>query len=908
FNNEFGRPNLCGYFRSFSQQINDTVYGYHKPIMLAGGMGNIRAIHVNKQNITPGTHIIVLGGPAMLIGMGGGAASSMASGSSDAQLDSASVQRHNPEMQRRCQEVIDACWALGDANPIVSIHDVGAGGLSNAVPEIIHDWQRGGQFELRKIPSDESSMSPIEIWCNESQERYVLAIADKGMEKFMAIAQRERAPYAVLGKATEQQQLQLDDQQFMNKPIDLPMDVLFGKTPKMHRSVTKQTPTTHAFDDSQIDLADAIKRVLQHPTVADKKFLITIGDRSITGMVCRDQLVGPWQVAVADVAVTANSFQGYKGEAMAMGERTPSAIVNAPAAARMAVAEAITNIAAADISELSAVKLSANWMAAAGAPGQDAALYEAVQAVGMELCPALGICIPVGKDSMSMRTVWQEDDKTASVISPVSLIISAFSPVDDVRNTLTPQLRTDQGDTDLILLDLAQGNNRLGLSILAQVYGQCGDEVADCDDAQQLKRFFDVLQRLKKQQLLLAYHDRSDGGLLATLCEMAFAGHTGITVNIVDDDMLASLFSEELGAVIQIKHQYHQQVIELLVQYQVPYQHLGKLNNRDEVVIAHRQQIVFRAARSELQQWWSATSYHLQAQRDNTQCAEQEFASIVQPDPGLSIQLSFDVNDDIAAPYIAKNIRPKLAVLREQGVNGHVEMAAAFDRAGFLCIDVHMSDIIAGAVKLDDFVGLVACGGFSYGDVLGAGRGWASAILHNTQAYDQFSQFFQRSNTFTLGVCNGCQMLSQLTTLMPGTQHWPQFARNQSQQFEARFSLVRIADTSSLFFKGMTGSQFAIPVAHGEGRAVFTGGGNKENLVCMQYIDNDGQVTEQYPANPNGSPQGVAAFTTTDGRVTIMMPHPERAFRAVINSWHPDQWCEDAPSMRMFRNARAWVN
>jgi len=897
FNNEFGRPNLCGYFRTFEQQINEQVWGYHKPIMLAGGMGNIRRQHVEKHSIPAGSKIIVLGGPAMLLGMGGGAASSVASGCGDAELDFASVQRHNPEMERRCQEVIDACWALGEQNPIISIHDVGAGGLSNAVPEIIHDCGRGGQFELRQVPNDELSMSPMEIWCNESQERYVLAIAEKDLAVFETIAKRERAIYAVIGTATEEQQLTLHDELFDNNPIDIPMDVLFGKPPKMQRDVKREMKFSQAINTDNITLTSAINRVLQHPAVASKSFLITIGDRSITGLVHRDQMVGPWQVPVADVAVTCADFKGYQGEAMAMGERTPAALLNAAASARMAVAEAITNIAAANINKLSDIKLSANWMCSAGTDSQNADLYDAVTAVGMEFCPALNLTIPVGKDSMSMRTLW--DDKI--VTSPLSLIISAFAPVSDVRKTLTPELQV-LDETELLLIDLGNGKNRLGASIFAQCFSQLGESVPDCEQPQQLKQFFDAIQILNQKGLLLAYHDRSDGGLFTTLVEMAFAGNTGLTVELASQDIYAILFAEELGAVIQIKTAERETVLKILNDLSVSF--IATLNADKKFIIHNKQTEIYNESIITLKKNWSSTSYQMQKLRDNPNCAEQEYQNIEQPNNGLFANITFDLNVNVATPYLNLHTKPKMAVLREQGVNGQIEMAAAFDKAGFECVDVHMSDILQNRVTLQDFKGLVACGGFSYGDVLGAGTGWANSILYNTVAYDQFAAFFERTDTFALGVCNGCQMLSQLKHIIPGASHWPGFIRNQSEQFEARVTMVQVEQSPSIFFEGMQGSQFPIVVAHGEGLI------NQpvSSFVAMRYINNQGEVTERYPYNPNGSAHGVTGITTSSGRVPIMMPHPERVLRAVTNSWYPKNWDEDAPTTRMFRNARKWIN
>jgi len=921
FNNEFGRPNICGYFRTYEERVpgadGEEVRGFHKPIMLAGGVGNIRAEHVAKGDISEGDALLVIGGPAMLIGLGGGAASSMATGASHADLDFASVQRGNPEMQRRAQEVIDQCWQLGEHNPIVSIHDVGAGGLSNALPELVNDSDRGGRIELRAIPNDEPGMSPMEIWCNESQERYVLAVRADDLTRFIEICERERCPYAVLGEATAERQLLVGDGHFDNQPIDMPLDVLLGKPPKMLRDVRHRPFQKSELNTWGIEIADALQRLLQLPTIAAKQFLITIGDRSVTGMVTRDQLVGPWQVPVADVAVTASGYQGYTGEAMAMGERSPIALVQHAASARMAVAEAITNIAAARIDSLSDIVLSANWMAPAGHPGEDAGLYEAVRAVGMELCPALGIAIPVGKDSMSMKTVWQEQGENRSVTAPLSLIISAFARVRDVRRTLTPQLRSNKGDTDLILIDLGKGRNRLGGSCLAQVYKQLGHHPADLDDAQMLKAFFDTIQLLNQQQLLLAYHDRSDGGLLISLCEMAFAGHCGVDLHLdgLGQDHIAALFNEELGAVIQVSHRDTDDVLAYL--HDAGLGHcahvIGTLNEDDALRVYANKQLVYSGARHELQRLWWETSYQMQALRDNAECARQEYDSLLDTqDPGLHASLSFDLNLDVAAPYIQSGVRPRLAILREQGVNGQVEMAAAFDRAGFECMDVHMSDILNGHVDLATFKGLVACGGFSYGDVLGAGGGWANSILFNPRASDAFAAFFQREDSFGLGVCNGCQMMSQLRELIPGAQHWPRFERNLSEQFEARFSLVEINDSPSILLSGMQGSRLPIVVAHGEGRAQFTDTQAPQQaldsgLVALQYVDHHGKPADSYPFNPNGSPAGITGLTTSDGRFTIMMPHPERVFRTVTNSWHPEEWGEDGPWMRLFRNARAWV-
>jgi phosphoribosylformylglycinamidine synthase len=920
FNNEFGRPNLAGYFRTFEQDGPDSQRrGYHKPIMIAGGLGNVREPHVHKAALPPGTAIVALGGPAMLIGLGGGAASSMAAGSSQEDLDFASVQRGNPEMQRRAQEVIDQCVALGAGNPILSIHDVGAGGLSNAVPEIIHGAQRGGRFALREIPSADPGMSPMQIWCNEAQERYVLAIAAEGLADFQARCDRERCPYAVIGVATEESQLTLHDEQFANQPVDLPMNVLFGKPPKMVRNVERMAIPFRRRETAfpAIVLMEAVVRVLSFPTVADKSFLITIGDRTVTGLVCRDQMVGPWQVPVSDVAVTATSFDVYAGEAMAMGERTPLAVLNAPASGRMAVGEALTNIAAARIEKLGDVKLSANWMAAAGHPGEDAALFDTVQAVGLELCPALGIAIPVGKDSLSMKTVWEEGGERRSVVAPLSLIISAFAPAQDVRRTLTPQLRTDRGDTDLLLIDLGGGKNRLGGSTLAQVYPRDDEETPDVDAPEMLKAFFAVIQELNATGRLLAYHDRSDGGLLATLAEMMFAGGCGVTVLLDDlgEELLPALFTEELGAVLQVRTTERSTVLARLAAAGLgECSHLiGTLNPHDRLILCHAGEVAFAADRVELRRFWSETSYRMQALRDDPDCAGEAFASACDPeDPGLRVHLTFDPAADVAAPYIANGERPRMAILREQGVNGQVEMAAAFDRAGFAAVDVHTRDLIAGRVTLADFHGIVACGGFSYGDVLGAGEGWAKSILFNARTRDEFAAFFSRPDSFGLGVCNGCQMLSNLHELIAGTELWPRFVRNRVEQFEARLSLVEVLPSASLFLRGMEGSRLPIAVAHGEGRAEFRAPGDPEaaltaGLVALRFVDNTGQPTERYPANPNGSPGGIAGLCSRDGRFTIMMPHPERMFRTVQYSWHPDGWGEDGPWLRMFRNARRWL-
>ncbi|UQB43190.1 phosphoribosylformylglycinamidine synthase [Thiomicrospira microaerophila] len=918
YNNEFGRPAINGYFRTYENPLltheGEEVRGYHKPIMLAGGLGNIRDMHVKKQAIPVGAKLVVLGGPAMLIGLGGGAASSVDTGAGSEALDFASVQRDNPEMERRAQEVIDRCTYLGKDTPIASIHDVGAGGLSNAFPELVNDAGRGGKFDLRKVPNDEPGMSPMEIWCNESQERYVIAIYPDKIEQFEAICKRERAIYAIVGEATAEQELVVNDTVFQANPVDLPLNVLLGKPPKMQRDVVSRPLPQPGFETAVLELEEVTERLLKLPTIASKSFLITIGDRSITGMVTRDQMVGPWQVPVADVGVTASDYQGYSGEAMAMGERPPVALVNPKASARLAIAEAITNIAAAKIGQISDIKMSANWMAAAGHPGEDSALFDAVETVGMELCPALGISVPVGKDSMSMKTVWQEGDQAKAVISPVSLNITAFAVVEDVRKTLTPQIRTDQGETQLALIDLGRKQNRVGASCLAQVYNQVGEAPADLDDAQDLINFFNAIQRLNQAGLLLAYHDRADGGLLVTLMEMAFAGHCGVDIDVTElgVEPIAALTAEELGVVIQVKTEDLLQVNQILADAGLAdlVHWVGAPNSSDEIVIKAQEKTLLKGARAHYQAWWSETSYRIQAMRDNEVCAEQEFEAIKDSaHTELVAKPSFDINDNIAAPYIQSGVRPKVAILREQGVNGQQEMAAAFDRAGFSAVDVHMSDILEGRVTLQDFKGLVACGGFSYGDVLGAGRGWANSILFNAMARDQFEAYFNRDDTFSLGVCNGCQMMSNLKSIIPGADHWPAFVRNRSEQFEARLSLVEVQESPSVLLAGMAGSRMPVAVAHGEGRVDF-GSASAEaakGLIGLRYVNAQGVPTERYPFNPNGSEQGITGLTTEDGRVTIMMPHPERVFRAVQHSWCPDDWTEDAPWLRLFRNARKWV-
>ena len=917
FNNEFGRPNIAGYFRSF-EQLEETgkenqFRGYHKPIMIAGGMGNIRPMLVDKHKIPAGSLIIILGGPAMLIGLGGSAASSQTSGESAAELDFASVQRENPEMERRCQEVINHCNAMGEDTPIISIHDIGAGGLSNAVPEIIHDCDKGGQFQLRDVNNADKGMSPMQIWCNEAQERYVVAIAPESLNLFKSFCEREHCLYAVIGHATDEQHLTLNDDWLDGTPVDIPMSVLFGKSPKIHKDVEHLTRDLKALETSHVELSEAVTRVLAFPAVADKSFLIHIGDRSVTGLVARDQMVGPWQIPVADVAVTASGFHALTGEAMAMGERTPLAIIDAPASGRMAIAESLTNLAASRVESLNKVKISANWMAASGSAGEDAALFDTVKTIGMEICPELGIAIPVGKDSLSMKTVWNEDGKDKVMTSPLSLIITAFAPVVDISKTLTPQLK-DQ-DSVLILIDLGAGKNRLGGSVLAQVYNQIGNETPDLDDAGLFKLFFNAIQTLNSQDKLLAYHDRSDGGLLTTVAEMIFAGRKGAEIELdslvtKNSDVLAALFNEELGAVIQVKQSDADDVVDYLNEAGLEQcTHLigWVINEQQQLNITHQGEEIYTASRTNLQQTWSEVSYKMQALRDNPDCAKQQFERIADDkDPGLTATLTFDVNDNVVAQF-ANAKRPRVAILREQGVNGHVEMAAAFDRAGFTSIDVHMSDIIDGRVSLQDFVGLAACGGFSYGDVLGAGGGWAKSILFNAKARNEFAAFFKRKDTFGLGVCNGCQMMSGLKEIIPGAEHWPEFKRNDSEQFEARVSMVKVQSSPSILMTGMEGSTLPVVIAHGEGRAEFTNTSSEDALVALSYVDNAGEITTGFPANPNGSPDGITGLTTIDGRFTIMMPHPERCFRTLQNSWYPEDWNEDGAWMRMFRNARVWV-
>jgi len=920
FNNEFGRPNTCGYFRTYEQQVavadGSELRGYHKPIMVAGGVGLIRREHIDKKDIPPGANIIVLGGPAMLIGLGGGAASSMASGSSSENLDFASVQRGNPEMQRRVQEVIDRCFAQGEANPILSLHDVGAGGLSNALPELVNDAERGAELDLRRVPNDEPGMSPMEIWCNESQERYVLAVSDQRLDDFISLCERERCIYAVLGKATEKRKLQVNDPHFDNWPVDLPLDVLLGKPPKTHRDVVHQETPQPEFDRAGVDPVAALYRVLHLPAVADKTFLISIGDRSVSGLVARDQMVGPWQVPVADASVTLTDYSGYSGEVMSMGERTPLALLDAPAAGRIAIGEALTNMGSAWVGDLSRTVLSANWMAAAGHGGEDARLFDTVKAVGMELCPDLGITIPVGKDSLSMQSRWSDGDEDRSVTAPLSLIISAFAPVEDVRKTVTPDIKTSVGNSMLLLLDLGAGQNRIGASALTQVYGQTGAQGPDLDDAAVFKTAFTTLQIMLEQDLLLAYHDRSDGGLIVTLCEMAFAGRSGLLCDIdsLGEDVLVALFAEELGVVLQVAEADLSRVEALLQQAGLDHlcHRIGQPQALENLSILHAGAAVIDESIVDLQRAWSETTLKMQSLRDNPECAQQEF-DLIQPDqpPSLFSSLSFDPVEDIGATCIAGK-KPRIAILREEGVNGQVEMAAAFDRASFSAVDVHMSDIIEGRVSLANFQGIAACGGFSYGDVLGAGEGWSKSILYNPRAFDEFSAFFDRNDNFGLGICNGCQMMSNLYRMIPGAAHWPRFVRNKSEQFEARFTMVEVLASNSLFLDAMQGSMMPVVVAHGEGcietRDHSAAELLEQQLACLRYVDSRGVASETYPVNPNGSALGLNGFSSEDGRFTIMMPHPERIFRSVQNSWAVPDWGEYSPWMRMFRNARRWVD
>ena len=952
FNNEFGRPSLTGYFREYEQEVDGVVRGFHKPIMIAGGLGQIDAEQTKKIEFPAGSLLIQLGGPGMRIGMGGSAASSLATGTNAANLDFDSVQRGNPEIERRAQEVINQCWLQGENNPILAIHDVGAGGLSNAFPELTNDAGRGARFDLRKVPLEESGLSAKEIWSNESQERYVLAIAPESLEGFKALCERERSPFAVIGVATEARQLQLlDDQNPAPSPVDMPMNVLLGKPPKMHRDVTSVVRKVEPIDVTGVDLQEMVIKTLSHPTVASKRFLITIGDRAVGGLTHRDQMVGPWQVPVADVAVTLADYQGLAGEAMSMGERSPIAAINAPASGRMAIAEAITNLLAAPI-ELGKVKLSANWMAATGEAGEDADLYRTVQTVGMELCPALGVSIPVGKDSLSMRTVWQADGETHKVTSPVTLIASAFCALGDVRGTLTPQLDATEADSSLLLIDLGKGQNRMGGSMLAQILDQAGGETPDLDDAQDLVNLVNAVNALRANGHILAYHDRSDGGLLAAAAEMAFAGHVGVALNVdmlitegdgISDSRaevgdaknwagqisarreeltLKALFNEELGVVLQVRTAERDAVMQTLRAHGLSkFSHfVGKTRPAHAPLDAGKGQLqvwrdtknVFSADLFDLHQVWDSVSWKINQLRDNPVCADQEHAAAGQPnDPGQHVHLSFDPAQNVAAPFIG-SAKPKVAVLREQGVNSHVEMAYAFSEAGFEAVDVHMTDLQSGREALDGFKGIVACGGFSYGDTLGAGVGWARSITFNPRLAEQFAQFFGRADTFGLGVCNGCQMFAELASIIPGAQHWPRFTTNQSERFEARLSMVEVLESPSLFLQGMAGSRLPIAVAHGEGFANFTARGDAQQVIgAMRFVDNFGQATEQYPFNPNGSAGGLTAVTTADGRFTAMMPHPERVFRNVQMSWTDLAATggieAKSPWMHIWRNARKWV-
>ncbi len=913
FNNEFGRPNICGYFRSFEMTVDDRRWGYHKPIMLAGGYGNVKESHIEKKKFSQGTHLVVLGGPAMLIGLGGGAASSMTSGSSSEDLDFASVQRQNPEIERRCQEVIDSCWQLGDLNPIEFIHDVGAGGLSNALPELVKDGGTGGSFELRKIPNDQLNMNPLELWCNESQERYVLAINDRNLKTFEKICERERCPFSVVGVATEEKIISVHDNHFENDPVQMPMSVLFGNTPKLKKSVRKKNSKSKVSNINEVDLESAIFNVLKHPTVANKNFLITIGDRSVGGMVSRDQMVGPWQVPVADCGVTTISYDSFKGEAMSVGERSPLALLDAPASGRMAVAEAITNISSCAINKISDVKLSANWMCASGDNDEDAALYQTVKAVGMELCPKLGISIPVGKDSLSMKTSWQDMSDQKEVVSPLSLVISAFAPVQDVRLAITPQLETENSDTKLMLIDLGSQKERMGGSIYMQTHSEIGDLSPDLDDPKMLVTFFEEIQKYHKQQAILAYHDRSDGGVITTLAEMSFASNVGLTIFADTEKIENFLFNEELGAVIQVRNEDYLDIVSNLSSKGLRVLEVAKINATNTVDIVSHGKSIFSCPVRELRSIWSEVSYRMASERDNPACALEEFQKLSSDgDRGLLVDTSFDASDDIVAPLIAMKVRPSIAILREQGVNSQVEMAAAFDQAGFNCVDIHMSDLLSGRMNLSDYQGLVACGGFSYGDVLGAGEGWAKTILFNSYLRDEFESFFNKPETFSLGICNGCQMLSALKDLIPGAECWPKFVQNKSEQFEARFSLIAVEPSPSVLLKDMEGSFMPIAVSHGEGRASFENEQDFQNLkdnkqVAIRFVDNDKKVAKSYPHNPNGSPEGLTGLCSLDGRATIMMPHPERVFRNVTNSWRPKNSGVYSGWMRLFRNARLFV-
>ena len=915
FNNEFGRPNLLGYFRTFEEKFDGQVRGYHKPIMIAGGLGSIQAQQTHKDEIPEGALLIQLGGPGMLIGLGGGAASSMDTGTNDASLDFNSVQRGNPEIERRAQEVIDRCWQLGDKNPIISIHDVGAGGLSNAFPELVNDAGRGAVFKLREVPLEEHGLNPLQIWCNESQERYVLSILEKDLDTFRAICERERCPFAVVGTATDDGHLKVRDDLFSNNPVDLPLNVLLGKPPKTTRTDKTVTPSKKPFNAGDIDITEAAYRVLRLPTVAAKNFLITIGDRSVGGMTHRDQMVGKYQTPVADCAVTMMGFNTYRGEAMSMGEKPTVALFDAPASGRMCVGEAITNIAAVNIGDIGNIKLSANWMAACGNEGEDEKLYRTVEAVS-KACQALDLSIPVGKDSLSMKTVWQDGEEKKSVVSPLSLIISAFAPVKDVRKTVTPELKNVE-DSVLLFIDLGFGEARMGGSAFGQVYNNMTGDAPDLDDTGRLKAFYNVIQQLVAEDKLLAYHDRSDGGLFATLAEMAFAARCGLNVDLtslvanqadINEASIRALFNEELGAVIQIAKQDVAAVEALFKEADLALHTVATIGTDEKIVIRNQAGIVLEQNRTDLQRAWQETSHAIQRLRDNPACADSEFALIDDNErSALFADVKFDVNEDIAAPFVNSGAKPKIAILREQGVNGQIEMAAAFTRAGFDAYDVHMSDLMAGRAHLADFKMLAACGGFSYGDVLGAGEGWAKSILFHPALRDQFAAFFADPNTLTLGVCNGCQMVSNLAEIIPGAEAWPKFKRNLSEQFEARLSMVNVPKSASLILNEMQGSSLPVVVSHGEGRADFAlhGGNISSDLgIALQYVDGQNQVTQTYPLNPNGSPQGIAGVTNADGRVTIMMPHPERVYRAAQMSWKPEDWTELSGWYRLFAGAR----
>ncbi len=916
FNNEFGRPNLCGYFRTFESTVpglpEREIRGYHKPIMIAGGVGNVRAEHATKIDVPVGAKIVILGGPAMLIGLGGGAASSLASGTSSEDLDFASVQRGNPEMERRAQEVIDRCWAMGEDNPILLIHDVGAGGLSNAVPEAVDHSKHGARIELRDVANAEPGMSPMGIWCNEAQERYVLIVADDRIEEFETLCDRERCPVSVIGTLTADGQLTVTDRTFENCVVNMPMQMLLGNPPSMTRDVKRESVPYETLDLADVELADAILRVLRFPAVADKSFLIHIGDRTVGGLTARDQLIGPWQVPVSDVAITSTSFDTKTGEAMAMGERTPLAATNAPASGRMAVAEAITNIAAASIESIDKIRLSANWMAAAGHPGEDARLFDTVKAVSTELCRELGIAIPVGKDSLSMRTRFDVDGEEYAVAAPVSLIVSAFAPVTNVERQLTPELQRIEEPSYLLLFDLGEGRNRLGGSCLAQSHGLTGGETPDLDSPALLRNYFAAIQELLSRDMLLAYHDRSDGGLVATVAEMMFASRLGVSLQLSGSErtLLAELFNEEAGAVVQVAKSKLTQVQMVLDRHGVTASAIGRVEEKPELAIRSGEVLHVQLDRATLEREWSETSYRIQALRDNPRTAKEEFdRKLDDKDPGLNVELSFDPNEDVARAFRG-SVGPKVAILREQGVNSQYEMANAFLRAGFSPVDVHMSDLLDGRDDLANYQGIVACGGFSFGDVLGAGGGWAKSILYHNRTRDQFASFFERTDTFALGVCNGCQMLSHLKELIPGADHWPRFLCNSSEQFEARLSLVEVVESPSLFLAGMAGSRLPIATSHGEGRAEFsdeTARFGASYTVAMRYVDNYGNVADTYPANPNGSVDGICGLSNEEGRVTIMMPHPERVALTRQNSWHPAEWGEDGPWMRMFRNVRVAV-